>query len=89
MKSKTEKAKISTKFELAVKRAVDRGFLVSEQTENGQSALHVFNAGNCVLITRMDSNGVAFSCYYDAKGVCVRTLTVSPLGAVEQIGRVY
>lgn len=89
MKTKSEKAAINAKFDAAAKRAKERGFLTAEIVEFGRSRLHVFNKGLCVLVMTMDSNGLAFSRFYDSKGVCIRTLTISPKGAVEQIGRVY
>lgn len=89
MKTKSEKAAINAKFDAAKKRATERGFLTAEIAELGRTCLHVFNKGVCVLIMAMDSNGLSFSRFYDSKGVCIRTLTISPRGAVEQIGRVY
>lgn len=89
MKTKNEKAVISNKFSDAAKRAKERGFLCSETVEAGHSCLHVFNNGLCVLITTMNKDGHAFSRFYDSKGVCIRTVTASPVGAVALIGKVY
>lgn len=89
MKTKSEKAAISNKFSDAAKRAKERGFLCAEIQEGGKSCLHVFDKGLCVLVTAMDKDGLAFSRFYDSKGVCIRTVTASPVGAVALIGRVY
>lgn len=89
MLSKKEKTAISNKFASAAKRAKERGFLASEQMERGVSVLHVFNKGACVLIASLLDDGRSFSRFYNTKGVCIRTLTLSPAGAVEQIGKVY
>jgi hypothetical protein len=89
MKTKNEKALVSNKIVEAEKAAKVRGFLTTTNIEKGRSVFRVFNKGIQVLLTEMDSAGNAFSRFYNAKGVCIRTLTASPTGAVALIGKVY